>query len=53
VCDQQHGSVEGVKRALELLDRRHIEVVRRLVQNQTVDAARREEGEERARPFSR
>jgi hypothetical protein len=53
VCDQQHGAVEGVERALELLDRRDVEMVRRLVQNQAVDPTSCEEREESARSFSR
>ena len=51
--DEQHRPVVAGERALELLDRLDVEVVRRLVEDEAVDAARGEERETRracARP---
>src|SRR2546430_9253981 len=46
-------SLEGLERGLELLDRRQVEVVRRLVEDEAVHAASRRERERRARPLAR
>ena len=47
------GSVEGVERALELLDRGDVEMVRRLVEHEAVHAARREQRQQCARALAR
>jgi len=46
-------AVVCVERALELFDRRDVEVVRRLVEDETVDAARSEQRQDRTRSLSR
>ena len=51
--DEQDCPGESVECSLELLDRRHVEVVRRLVENETVHAASREERDQRARALAR
>src|SRR5207302_1481642 len=48
VRDEEDGADEAVERRLELLDRLEVEMVRRLVEDEAVDAARAEEGERRA-----
>ena len=45
VRDQQQGALVPVQRRLQLLDRGQIQVVRRLVEHQQVDAARLEQGQ--------
>jgi len=46
-------SIEGLERALELFDRRDVEMVRRFVEHETVDAARRQQREHGARALAR
>src|SRR5215468_7305803 len=53
VRHEQHCAVECVQRPLELLDRRDVEVVARLVEDQAVDAARSEQSEQRTRSLPR
>src|SRR5207244_6306797 len=48
VGDEEDRAVEARERRLELLDGRHVEVVRRLVEEQGVDAARGEMRQRRA-----
>jgi hypothetical protein len=48
VGDEQHRAAERIERRLELLDRRQVEVVRRLVEHQAVRAGRHEQREHRA-----
>ena len=50
--DEQDGPVECVERPLQLLDRRNVEMVRRLVEDQAVDAARREQRDQRPRALA-
>src|SRR5438105_12036170 len=52
VRHEDDGALEGLERGLELLDRRQVEVVRRLVEDEAVHAARRRERERRARPLA-
>ena len=42
---EQHGAAETVERTLELLDRRDVEMVRRLVEHETIHAAGGQEGD--------
>ena len=51
--DEDHGPVEGVERSLELFDRRHVQMVRRLVENEAVHATRGEQCEQRTSAFAR
>src|SRR5512146_1437745 len=53
VRDQHDGARERVERALELLDPRHVEMVRRLVEHETVHTARGKQGDERPRSLPR
>jgi hypothetical protein len=53
VCDEHDRAVECVEGALQLVDRRKVEMVRRLVEDQAVDAASGEERDERARALAR
>jgi hypothetical protein len=53
VRDEDERAVEPAQRALELLDRRQIEVVRRLVEHQTARSARRLERELGPRSLTR
>jgi len=53
VRHEQHCPWEGVECPLELLDRRHVKVVRGLVENETVHAARNKEGDQRACALAR
>ena len=50
--DQEHGAVERPERLLELLDRGQVEVVRRFVEHEAVDAGDREQREDSARAFA-
>ena len=50
---EQHRAVVAGERALELLDRLDVEVVRRLVEDEAVDAARGEQREHGARALAR
>ena len=52
VRDEQHRAVVAGERALELLDRLDVEMVRRLVEDEAVDAARGEQREHRARALA-
>ena len=53
VRDEDDRAGVAVERGLELLDRRQVEVVRRLVQDEAVDALRRRAGELGARSLAR
>ena len=53
VGDHDRRSLVDDERGLELLDRLEVEVVRRLVEHEAVDAARHQLGEVRARPLAR
>jgi len=52
VRDQHHRPLERVERTLQLLDCRDVEMVRRLVEDEAVDAARGEERDQRPRPLA-
>jgi len=52
VRDEDQRSVEHAQRALELLDRGQVEMVRRLVEDEAVHAARLQQRERRAAPLS-
>src|SRR6266508_4055061 len=49
---QHHRPLERVERTLQLLDCRDVEMVRRLVEDEAVDAARGEERDQRPRPLA-
>ena len=51
--DEQQRAVVGVERGLELLDRRQVEVVRRLVEHEPVRAGGHQQREARARALAR
>ena len=51
--DEDERAVERAQRALELLDRGQVEVVRRLVEHETARSARRLERELGPRPLTR
>jgi hypothetical protein len=53
VRDEDERAVEPAQRALELLDRRQIEVIRRLVEHETARSARRLERELGPRSLTR
>src|SRR5579884_3914935 len=53
VGDEQHRPVVAGERPLELLDRLDVEVVRRLVQDEAVDAARGDERQAGPRALAR
>ena len=53
VRDEDERAVEPAQRALEFLDGRQVEVVRRLVEHEAVDTARHEHSEVGARPLAR
>jgi adenine C2-methylase RlmN of 23S rRNA A2503 and tRNA A37 len=53
VRDEQDRAVERVQSALQLLDRRNVEMVRRLVEDQEVDASCGQKREQRARALAR
>jgi hypothetical protein len=53
VRDEHDRSLERIERALKLLDRRNVEMVRRLVEDQAVHATGSEERDERAGALSR
>ena len=50
--DEHDGPLVALERALELLDRLEVEVVRRLVEDERVRALRGEERERRARSLA-
>ena len=50
--DEHDRALKHVQGALELLDRRNVEMVRRLVEHDAVDAARGEERDEGARTLA-
>ena len=52
VRHEQHRAAERVERLLELFDRRQVEVVGRLVEDQEVDLAGLEQGERGARALA-
>jgi len=52
VRHEQHGAGETVERTLELLDRRDVEMVRRLVEHETVHPAGGQEGDQRTRALA-
>ena len=53
VSDQDRGALVALERELELLDRLQVEVVRRLVEDQSVHAAGGEEGDRRPAALAR
>ena len=53
VGDEQHRAAERVERRLELLDRRQVEVVGRLVEHEAVGAVRHQQREHGAGPLAR
>jgi hypothetical protein len=53
VRDQQNRAVERIQGTLELLDRRNVEMVRRLVEDQEVDASGGQQRQQRARALAR
>ena len=53
VGDEQDRPVEAVERRLELLDRRQVEVVRRLVEHEDVGAVGHQQGQRRPGPLAR
>jgi hypothetical protein len=52
VRHEQHRSRETVERALELFDRGDVEVVRRLIEDETVHSSSREQSNQHARPLA-
>ena len=53
MCDEKQRPVERAQRPLELLDRRQVEVVRRLVEHEAPRSARRLERKLGPRPLAR
>jgi hypothetical protein len=53
VGDQQNRAVERIQGTLELLNCRNVEMVRRLVEDQEVDASSGQQREQRTRALAR